>query len=444
MWAISTWSTYTMGWVVDEVINKNLRLFPILFKQFKHLQHCFFDVKQLTGEWGMSLKPKDIPWIESTITVDGSAIKWLDYGLFDFNTKIKTAVTGWTIWATNDFDVDDSAWFAVNDIIAIIRNEAWTSQAIDGIVTAIPDSDTITVKVQTLDLVEVSGWESFDISAWARVERLYWTRKDNDEITRPSANYELKEYKSYIQHFSRRLEFTKAELNQEYVYAGDAKEMVAKNFSYNLWILFQEVNKALYKGKNRWPWAGANDKMEMLWLEHIARENGAIIDLSWAADPIKDLFAQFEKAFQSGSVLGHESLTLLVNDKFLSELSRAELDKVVYNEKVDALDMSIPTLTTAFGKVELVRDPMLNKLYAGFSVAFTMPKSLIKLWVRENQTFQPKGWITKADQSIRIYPVVHNLREKELFDMEFELWLIAGWMSADDSSYRMLTGFTMG
>jgi hypothetical protein len=70
-----------------------------------------------------------------------------------------------------------------------------------------------------------------------------------------------------------------------------------------------------------------------------------------------------------------------------------------------------------------------------------MPKSLVKLWVRENQDYAPMGWVTKADQSIRVYPVIDNIREKSQYDIEFELGMIAGWMSATNSSYRMIKGF---
>jgi len=86
---IATGSSYTLGTVLQEVMDKNLRMFPILFKQFKHLQYAFFDVKQLAGDGWLTLKPKDIPGIESTITVDGYSVKRLDYALFDFSTSVK-------------------------------------------------------------------------------------------------------------------------------------------------------------------------------------------------------------------------------------------------------------------------------------------------------------------------------------------------------------------
>jgi len=81
---------------------------------------------------------------------------------------------------------------------------------------------------------------------------------------------------------------------------------------------------------------------------------------------------------------------LLVNDKFISNLSRANADKVRFDKVVENLEYTLPTISTPFGEVEIVRDPMLNRLY-NYSVAFTLPRSLVKLRVRENQTFEPKG-----------------------------------------------------
>lgn len=438
----ATGNSYTLGTILNEVLDKNLRMFPILFKMFKHLQYVFFDVKQLTGQGGLTLKMKDIPGIEPSITVDGYSVKWLDYGLFDFKTTVKGNQSITLSSYSASINVTSSAGFSVNDTIYFISNSDGTSAQVDAVVTAITDADTIVVKVNTIDGVAAGATSAFTLVAGATIERGFWTRNDNEEITKPTTLYNYTEYHSYIQHFSRRLEFTKAELNKEYKYEGDAKYEAEKKFQYNLGILFQEVNKAIYKGKNRAPGTGANDKMEMLGLEEICRQCGTITDLSTSNDPVGDLFNVFESAFQSGSILGNEPLILLVNDKMLTQLSRTNLEKVRYDKMVSTLDYVIPTIRTPFGEVEIVRDVMLNKLY-NYSVGVTLPRSLVKLWVRENQSYNPKGGFSKADQSIRLYPVVHNLREKELYDMEFELGLIAGGMSEGTGApYKFIKHFS--
>ena len=66
----STGNTFTLGEVVQEIVGKNLRIFPIMYKQFKHIAYAFFDVNQLAGEGGLTVSPKEIPGIEPSITVD--------------------------------------------------------------------------------------------------------------------------------------------------------------------------------------------------------------------------------------------------------------------------------------------------------------------------------------------------------------------------------------
>lgn len=434
----ATGNTYTMGTILEEVVGKNLRIFPIMFKQFKHIAYCFFDVKQLAWENpGLTVAPKEIPGIEPSITVDGYSIKWLDYNTFDVTTVIDSVSASALSSYEFSFDVPTGVWasFAVDDTI-YIKSDG-THDDIDGTITAI-STDTLTVKVSTVNGVAATASNTISVAANQEVVRWYWKRNDNDEVVRPASTYNYKEYQSYIQHFSRRITFTKAELNKEYKYEGEAVAEATKRLNYNIWVMFQEINKAIYKGKNIAP--SANDKMEMLWLEEISRELWNIHNLSGSTDMLSDFYAIIEEAQQSGAVASNDTITLLVNDRFLTELGRFRDQQIRYDKIVDKLDMTIPTLATVYGDIELVRDPMLNVLYND-SVAFTLPKALVKLWTRENQEFAPKGWVTKADQSIRFYDVINNLREQKSYDMVWECWMIAGWMSANQSPYHMIKGF---
>lgn len=442
---IATWNEYTLGVVLDTVVGKNLRIFPIMYKQFKHIAYCFFDIKQLSGENpGLTVSPKDIPGIEPSITVDGYSIKWLDYNTFDFSTEVKTAIANGTVNAAgNDIVLKDNSGFAVNDTIYFKTDGTANSMDVDGTVTAVNgDGETVTVLISSVNGAAVTaGTTAFKVTANQEVVRGYWTRNDNDEITRPSSVYNYVEFQSYIQHFSRRITFTKAELNKLYKYEGDAKAEATKRLNYNIGVMFQEINKAIYKGRNIAP--GSNAKMEMLGLEEINRQKNTIHDLSSNATGSEMLDAFYkiiEECQLSGSVASNDTITLLVNDRFLTELGRFREEKIRYDRVVDKLDMVLPTLATVYGDVELVRDPMLNTLY-NYSVAFTLPKALVKLWTRENQEFAPKGGVTRADQSIHFYDVINNLREQKSYDMVWECGLIAGGMSAIQSPYHMIKNF---
>lgn len=428
MAAVGTGSSYTLGQVVQDIVGKNLRLFPILFKQFKHIQYAFFDIKQLAGEGGLSLKPREIPGIDSTLTSDGYAIKWMDYSMFDFNTTVTStnatlAVTGGDITLV----VGDTSGFAVNDTVFGVKAASGTSDEFNGIVKSITNGTTMVV---TLTKVNASTTIPGTIAVLATqtVERGYWRRNDNDDISRASSVFNYKEYKSYVQHFSRQITFTKAELNKVYQNEGDAKAEAQKKFMYNLGILFQEVNKAIYKGNNTAPGAGATDKMEMLGLEQVVAECGTRKVITGSSTAYSELLAEINIAHQAGSVTTDEPVMLLCNDNFLSELAKIDRDKVRYTTYVDKLKLNVPKLSTVFGEVDIVRDPMLNKLYAS-GTAYIVPRSMIKLWVRENQEFNPKGGITRADQSIRLYERITNIREQKSYDMEFELGMVVGGMS---------------
>ena len=435
----ATGSSYTLGGVLNEIVDLNLRLQPIMFKQFAHIPYAFFDVKQLAGEGGYSIKPKEIPGIESTLTVDGTRVKWLDYALFDFNSTITSTATITLSGSDATIVVGDTSGFAVNDKISLVSPAGSAGDTVDAIVKTISNTTTLVVTPTAKNGSTTIG-ATFEVIAGQRVERLYWRRNDNDEITRPSALYNYKEYGSNIQHFSRRIGFTKAELNKVYKYEKDAKSEAAKRLSYNISILIQELNKAIYKGSNETAGAGANQKMEMLGLEAVCVQTNSVTDLSTSTTPVKDLFRVFEKAQRNGAVVGNEPLMFLVNDRMLSELAQMNADKIRYDKRVEELKLSIPTLSTIYGEVDIIRDPMLNKLYEN-SVGFIVNRSLLKLWVRENQDFNPKGGVTRADQSIQFAEVIHNLREQKFYDMYFEMGLVAAGMSSDPSPFQMVKNF---
>lgn len=122
---IATGNTYTLGVVLDTIVGKNLRVFPIMYKQFKHIAYCFFDIKQLSGENpGLTVAPKEIPGIEPSITVDGYSIKWLDYNTFDFSTKVKTQTAVAAAATSVTLPVEDASGFAVDDTIYLKMDEA--------------------------------------------------------------------------------------------------------------------------------------------------------------------------------------------------------------------------------------------------------------------------------------------------------------------------------
>lgn len=452
---ILTGTTATLGGTLQRLKDQNLRLFPILEKQFKHIQYAFFDVKELAGgaagaKPSMTLKPKNIPGIDPTLTENGTDITWMDYALFDFNTTISVTDATTTIGAGNTITATFTSvtGFSENDHILITSTHEASVQGdeVQCIVQSINSSTRVmTLQIEALNCIDIADAGSpTDVVLYAgqQVERLFWPRNDGDEVLRPIQKYTYTEMKSYFQHFSRRIQFTKQDMNKIYENEGTAADYAQKLFAYNIGILLQEVNKAIYKSRNVAPNSGTYDKMQMMGLEKICAERGTIFDFATPGAPLNEvplytLFDQFELSFNSGSLISEEPLMLLVNDKFLTELAKEDRNAIRYDRVVADLNFQIPSLNTIYGEVDIVRDPMLNRLYK-YSVAFIVPRSLIRLHVRENQSYNPAKGITRADASIKLAPVVNNNREADTYDIYFELGMIAGGISATPCPIRML------
>ena len=114
-----------------------------MYKQFKHIAYCFFDIKQLSGENpGLTVAPKDIPGIEPSITVDGYSIKWLDYNTFDFSTTV-TASASVTVGTEVSVSLEDTSGLAVNDTIYFKTDG--TADDVDATVTEVTSATAIKI-----------------------------------------------------------------------------------------------------------------------------------------------------------------------------------------------------------------------------------------------------------------------------------------------------------
>lgn len=249
--ATSTNQTYSLGQLLEERMEKNIRLFPILHKQFPHIQHAFFDTRILNGSGDMTVKPKELGSIEKSLTVDGYAIKWYDYSMFDFNTKIKTTAASLAVAGGEaTISVENNAGFATNDTIILVKSATGNSDQVQAIVKEKQGTDRIVIKIVKVNGVEtVPG--TIAVLKGQSVERGYFRRNDNEDVARPTSSYDYIEYKSYIQHFSRQIEFTKEQMNKLYRIEGEPKALADKEFAFAISVMFQEVNKALYLGANK-------------------------------------------------------------------------------------------------------------------------------------------------------------------------------------------------
>jgi hypothetical protein len=446
--ALLTGTSYTGLQVLQEIVGKNLRIAPILFKQYSHIASAFLDVNKLGGQDdGLTIDVKMDNGITPMLTVDGKSIKWVDYNTFDFETAV-TSTADVTITAGEmSLIVDDASGFAENDRITIVSENpvVGTQDIADAIVQTVNTStDTVTLKLQTVNGSPTDFPATLALVEGQVVRRLYWARNDCDDITRGSNVPTGAEAQSFIQHFSRQITFNKQETNIIYKWEGEVPNALAFKFKHNLGILFQELAKAIYKGKNTNAGAGVYDKMEMLGLEEIVRSVGGAKDystLGGTVNHIDELYTDLESVFTAGGS-GDGQICMLVNDRMIGQLARVDRAFVRYDKKVDALGLQLPSISTPYGDVEILRDPIMNVLYP-YAMAFIFPKKNIGLWIRENDAYDPANGVSKADESIRVFERYTNLHECKAFDIYFEMGMYAhGVTDTARPSYKSIKNFT--
>jgi len=439
--AISLWQ------VLQNLVDKNIRIFPILREEFKTLAYAFFDTVSLSGQdasWNpmtkTSIQPRSLKSIESTLTVDGESIKWYDYSITRFKTTVVTGATLTPVAWIFDVIITDVPLLAAWDKVFFIKRLA-AEHEIDAIVTAVNvATKTVSIKVETYDGVVHNGTTPIVVWALQAVNRGTWLRNDNDEIVRNSASAGYDEFQTYVEHFSERMEFTKAELNKIYELEWEAKRLTSQRLATHIHTIISWVAEQIYKGRNAASGAGVSNKLQMMGLEEICRRAWTITDLAASVNMTKDLRTEIGLSIRGASKLGGSQISLLCNSSFLEQLSEIDLNKIRYDNEVNVLKTVFPRYITPYGEVEILRDPILDELY-GYSVCFTAPLAYVKLWVRENQEFNPTAWVTRADQSIRFYEVIHNLREKDIYDLEFECGLLPWGMMT--GAYRQIKNFAV-
>lgn len=413
-----TGDTYTAGQLINAQIGTGIWMFPVLRKYYKHLQYLLFDYNK-PGQ--KSLKTKFLP-IDSTITSDGKSLTWYDYSMFDVETKITAnAASSVTI------SMADTKGYEVGDTILVSRKPGSTLSNEKRTITAVVDNTSITVNSAVV-------LENGD-----KIVRAFYVQAAHQEITRGASSWNYVEFTSFFQRFGRTINFKKEDLNRTYFFEKTAKEYITGLFAFNINILLQEFNKALYLGGNV-----PGQKSEMLGIDTAIKKE-AIADptliVNFATDTtddakVKRFMAAIEDTAKSGATGPNDVITVVANHKFISAMGRLKKDDIVYNDKVAEIDYNIITFRNLFGTVEMIVDPILDDIEQG-AVAYMLPKALISCKFRQNQRVtNESGAMEAAKGEITIREKIHNIPDVSEFDMYFEASLVLGGLSS--GAYRKL------
>ena len=398
------------GEVLNQAEGTGLYMFPILHKYYKHLNYLLFDYNK-PGQ--KSLKSKFLP-IEGTMTTDGKSITWYDYSMFDIETKVLADAASSTTLVAAKTD-----GYEVGDTILITRKAGSSLTNEKRVITAVAADTSLTID----SAVAVEDGD--------KIVRAFYVQQAHTEVTRGASSWDYTEFKSFFQRFARTLKFEKSQLNRSYFFEKSAKEYVSSMFGHNMNILLQEFNKAMYLGGNK-----PGDKSEMLGIDTAIEkliadgETDLRVEFTGTDDAkVIQFMDAIEKASSSGATSSGDVITILANRKFISALGRLKKEDIVYNDKVVEIDFEVIRFKNMFGSVEVVWDPMLDTLNQK-STAYMVPKSLMTLKFRQNQTLNENGQIEAAKGEISLARKTDNIPDVAEFYMYFEAALVLGGLTS--------------
>ena len=182
-------------------------------------------------------------------------------------------------------------------------------------------------------------------------------------------------------------------------------------------------------------WAASNHVIEVT-----ATGTGAvsIVDLNgWvtaavATDEIRvqRFMDAIEQVSSSGATNAGETITVVANRKFISQLGRLKKEDIVYNDKIVEINYEVIKFNNMFGSVEVIWDPMLDTI-SQKTLAYMLPKSLITLKFRQNQVVtDERGSMDAAKWEIAVARKIDNIPDVSEFYMYFEAALVLWGLSS--------------
>ncbi len=305
-----------------------------------------------------------------------------------------------------------------------------------------------------------AGDTGFTFKKWDIVKKLYRGRNDGDEITNTFGVIPTNAKRSYLQHFSYTLDFTKAELNKAYASERGVLDFIANRiFNANL-AMVREMWYAMWRGRNRGAvslW-GANNTLP-------AETQGIITGIyeSNANNPELDLITSMDNLLTSEEKVRH-ILEVVLNVQNSGMIKKGEVVTLVCNQQaITAMlqmnnawnkftgftvntndnttkNFGLPIIQTPNGKIEFMQDVLLSEMYPNEGVIVLMPKSMIGMTARPNQSIEvPTGSIKKATLGFNFedvtMPKQHEVRS---YDVWTEMAIVIAGL--DSGAYRMIQG----
>ncbi len=346
------------------------------------------------------------------------------------------------------------------DTILIFRNdpaatgdEECCHQLIQKTVVAV-DASTWTITFEKTS----AGDTGFTFKEWDVVKKLYRGRNDWDEITNTFGVIPTNAKRSYLQHFSYTLDFTKAELNKSYASERGVLDFIANRIFHANLNMVREMGYAMWRGRNRGAvslW-GSNNTLPaetqgiITWI-YEANANNSDLELITSMDglmtseeKVRHILEVILNVQNSGMIKKGEIVTLVCNQHAITAMLQMNNAwnkftgfTVNTNDNTNK-NFGLPIINTPNGRIEFMQDVLLTEMYPNEGVMIALPKSMIGMTTRPNQSIEvPTGSIKKATLGFNFedvtMPKQHEIRS---YDVWTEMAIVIAGI--DSGAYRMI------
>jgi hypothetical protein len=339
------------------------------------------------GKTMLMFKFRNLPDIEHTITETGDSVKWREQKWRVFETTTNGDVT-----ASATYPVDDATNLSINDVVLIFADNGTTVTELQRRIINIV-GNTLTLE---------SAVTAYDGN---RVLRLFNTRNDDDNIVNTYNLQGNDEMESFFQNFQGEINFTTKQLNKTYQYPEGPEEYVSSIFSNFLQHQIHEFGFGFWRGRNL-PQNGTVSKGEMLGVITAVNNAMAATGLSLVTSlasltsedlQVRAIIDEIYQAQMSGLVDEGQPLTIVCNYMAFQALSKLNnawnklAGVTVFDDVGTDIKLQVRRIVGQFGTVEFMADHFLNIQYPNRSIMCIIPRNLVKLYMRTNESVNIEG-----------------------------------------------------
>lgn len=339
--------------LVTKVNGKGIDLVRFGYEESPEMMYMLYNMYDLNKQ-DLDFRNKRLKGISEkvSITEDGESITWYSEDMKEAKATIATFTSG-TSWVVDltDIQVGEELFNARTGATVIVSAVSGTTVTLNGA------GDAAGQAGDTLSRV------------W--VGKQYWA---SSVFT--TARNDLSSATNYIQYMAVKVASDMVSNNKTRLFYENPQEFARSVFGDASRKILKSYAQLFYfgvKGKNT---IGGSTVYTAGWLEEFIGA-GNKVDLSGADDAATkaNLRKELLSAYATGltGVMGKNKMLAFCTSKFKAELDMLYEDKIVYNDKLQDVEIEITSYTVGGRKLNLVESTILNTTIGDYATAYLVP-----------------------------------------------------------------------